>query len=84
MDIAMGVEIIQLLNYDGIPFHYCRCHKYGHLVKECEMPLSKKALVSKSENQVLGELEMEYDPSSTKLYPETKGYEYKNGYKLSM
>lgn len=35
-------ERIQILDYEGVSFR-CRCHKYGHLVRECEFPLHKRA-----------------------------------------
>lgn len=32
---------VQLLDYEGVPFRCRRCHKVGHLAKDC--PLNKKA-----------------------------------------
>lgn len=35
---------VQILDYKGIPFYCRRCHKVGHVFKEC--PLVKKAMDS--------------------------------------
>lgn len=48
LDIREGLEAqitlhwwrftrIQLLDYEGVPFHCRRCHKVGHLFKECPL-----------------------------------------------
>jgi len=31
---------VQILDYEGVPFRCCRCHKVGHIFKDC--PLNKK------------------------------------------
>jgi hypothetical protein len=35
---------IQPMGYYGVSFHCIRCHKYGHLVVDCDLPLKKKSM----------------------------------------
>ena len=40
MDIGIGVECIQILGYEGIPFRCRQGHRYGHIAKKYELPFS--------------------------------------------
>jgi hypothetical protein len=53
VDISQGIfkfmELVignsshtQILNYINFPFHYARCHHYGHILKECEKSFQKR------------------------------------------
>lgn len=46
MDFGVREERWRTFDYEGILFHCRRCHKYGHLVKECELHLKKAFLAS--------------------------------------
>ena len=35
------------LDYEHIPFRCCRCHEYGHLVKECPIKMEEEERKSK-------------------------------------
>jgi len=44
-------EWVQTVDYEHIPFRYCRCHEHGHLFRDC--PLSK--VVNKSKANTMNE-----------------------------
>lgn len=52
INIGQGEEMLQILDYKGIPFWWRRCHKYGNLVKNCKLPFHKR--VKKSLRLVQG------------------------------
>lgn len=51
MDIGIWEGKIQILNYKGIQFICKQCCIYGHLTKDCELPLTKKAHHTKRKNR---------------------------------
>jgi len=64
MDIREGLveEIIlqkgelqhcQMIDYVGIPLRCARCHKYGHIIVECELKFMKKIWVKRLERGIL-------------------------------
>ena len=40
IDIEIGVKCIQILDYEGTPFRCRQGHRYGHIAKNYELPLS--------------------------------------------
>ena len=42
MDIGVGMARMQVFDFEGVPFRCWRCDKYGNLVEQCGLPLSKK------------------------------------------
>jgi hypothetical protein len=46
MDLTWGdYTYSQKLDYENIPFRCRRCHQYGHLVKNCKLPLRTRGTV---------------------------------------
>jgi hypothetical protein len=46
MDLSWGgYTYAQKLDYENIPFRCRRCHQYGHLVKNCKLPLRTRGTV---------------------------------------
>jgi hypothetical protein len=46
MDLSWGgYTYAKKLDYENIPFRCRRCHQYGHLVKNCKLPLRTKGTV---------------------------------------
>ena len=46
MDLTWGdYTYAQKLDYENIPFRCRRCHQYGHLIKNCKLPLRTRGLV---------------------------------------
>lgn len=37
LEIVVG-PLIQLLDYDGVPFQCHRCHTLGHMIAQCNIP----------------------------------------------
>jgi hypothetical protein len=38
----LGRTRVQILDYEGVPFHCRHCHEYGHVVKYCSKPFSRR------------------------------------------
>jgi hypothetical protein len=46
MDLTWGdYTYAQKLDYENIPFICQRCHQYGHLIKNCKLPLRTRGMV---------------------------------------
>jgi hypothetical protein len=37
----LGRTRVQILDYEGVPFHCRRCHEYGHIVKDCKSTMKE-------------------------------------------
>jgi hypothetical protein len=49
----LGRTRVQILDYEGVPFHCRRCHEYGHIVKDCKSTMKERRNNrSTSENRV--------------------------------
>jgi len=64
----LGRTTVQILDYEGVPFHYRRCHEYGHIIKDCKssskVPINP---LSPSENRLDNEMSISKYTSSPSL-----------------